>query len=449
MNSFLLQRELGDLAPQAFQRLETTRLLHSLESTNIKFDGTSRASHAENNVVAHSAGVNSIAIDGHAGKYLVSGGADSSISLWNLEDRLESGSTVLVAYDTLRKTSKAHRLGITHVSWHNSEPGAVLASSYDHTLKLYHTEPLRPVTTIELDQVVYSHSMSPLERQRLVAIASHQQMVRLADLRTGFAIHGLPGHTGSVLSTAWSPKQEHILASSGTDGTVRLWDIRRASGCLGVLDMDDSLGVLGEDGLGSGARHRHVGRAHSEAANGVVWSEDGRHLVSTGHDERVRVWDVITGANTLVNFGPTIKNQSASQVLPLISPDIFTAPGKQLLFYPSDKEILIFQLFDGKLLRRLKTPHISTGTVGGSSRGRNLQNKTKSLAWRPHEMELYSAHTDGTIRFWAPRTIEDKLVEEEEREEAEHEEAVRKRKRDALEEIYQDFTSKRHMTYVE
>ncbi|KAK8256105.1 WD40-repeat-containing domain protein [Phyllosticta capitalensis] len=449
MNSLLFQRELGDLAPQAFQRLETTRLLHSLESTGTKFDGTARASDTDNDILAHSAGVNSIAIDGHEGKYLVSGGADSSVSLWNLEDRCEFDITVHMPYDTLHKTSKAHRLGITHVSWHSSEPGAVLTSSYDHTLKLYHSDPLRAVTTVDLDQVVYSHSMSPIDRQRLVAVASHQQMVRLADLRTGFAIHGLPGHTGFVLSTAWSPKQEQILASSGTDGTVRIWDIRRASGCLGVLDMDDSLGVLGLDGLGDGARNRYVGRAHSEAANGVVWSEDGRYLVSTGHDERVRVWDVITGTNTLINFGPTIKNQLASQVLPLISPDILTAPSKQLLFYPSDKEILVFQMFDGKLLRRLKTPHISTGTVGGTSRGRNLQNRTKCLAWRPHEVELYSAHSDGTIRVWAPHTVEDELVEEEEREEAEHEESIRKRKRDALEEIYQDFTSKRHMTYLE
>lgn len=323
---------------------------------------------------------------------------------------------------------------------------AFLSSSYDHTLKIYSSETLEVSASFDLNHVVYSHSMSPIASHLLVACATQQPTVRLVDLRSGAATHSLAGHGGAVLSTAWSPTTEHVVASGGTDGTVRFWDIRRSAGCLGVLDMEDSIGTVGLDGLGGGARTRQQGRAHSSAVNGVVWTEDGRHLVTAGHDERVRVWDATTGANTLASFGPTVKNAHLSALLPLVSPSALTAPGKELLFYPSEREILVYELFEGRLLKRLKTPHRSTGTVGAAGNQRQLKNRTTALAWRAHDVEMYSAHADGTIRAWAPRTEEDVMVEEEEKEEAEHEEQTRKRKREVLEEIYRDFT-KKQMTF--
>lgn len=37
------------------------------------------------NVIAHNGGVNAITIDRFEGRYLLSGGADSTISIWDLE----------------------------------------------------------------------------------------------------------------------------------------------------------------------------------------------------------------------------------------------------------------------------------------------------------------------------------------------------------------------------
>lgn len=290
--------------------------------------------------------------------------------------------------------------------------------------------------------------MSPIATHLLVACATQQPAVRLVDLRSGAATHSLAGHTGAILTTAWSPVAEHLVASGGTDGAVRFWDIRRSAGCLGVLDKEDSVGVVGDGFGGSGVRNRQQGRAHAGAVNGIVWTEDGRHLVSTGHDERVRVWDTTTGANTLASFGPAVKNAHLSALVPLVSPAALTAPGRELLFYPSEREILVYELFEGRMLKRLKTPHRSTGTVGAAGGGgQQLKNRTTALSWRAHDVELYSAHADGTIRAWAPRTEEDIMVDDEEREEAEHEEQTRKRKREALEDIYRDFT-KRQMAFT-
>ena len=253
-----------------------------------------------------------------------------------------------------------------------------------------------------------------------------------------------------MLSVAWSPRDEYILASGGSDGTVRLWDIRRSSGCLGVLDLEDSVGVGGEDGLGRNARQRERGKAHVGACNGVVWTDTGHNLVTAGHDERVRVWDAAAGANTLSHFGPTIKNTHLSTLLPLVVPSYIVPAGQQAMFYPNEKEILMFELFDGTLKKRLRVPGVAVAQASGSAGQRNIRNRITSLAWRPGNVEFYSASSDGTIRAWMPRTKDDADVEEEEAKEADNgddEDESRKRKRETLDTVYRDLTRQK-ITFI-
>lgn len=319
---------------------------------------------------------------------------------------------------------------------------AFLSSSYDHTLKIYSTDTLSASASFDLNSVVYSHSLSPIADHLLVACATQHPAVRLVDLRTGASAHSLAGHQGAVLTVAWSPRDEYILASGGSDGTVRLWDIRRSAGCLGVLDLEDSVGVGGEDGLGKNARLRERGKAHVGACNGVVWTDSGHNLVTIGHDERVRVWDAANGANALSHFGPTIKNTHLSTLLPLIVPSHVVPAGQHIMFYPNEKEILMFDLFDGTLKKRLRVPGVAIAQARGSAGQRNIRHRVTSLVWRPGNVEVYSASSDGTIRAWMSRTKEDADAEEEAEKvgSGDEEDESRKRKREALDTVYRDLT---------
>ena len=345
-------------------------------------------------------------------------------------------------FDNFRSSS-SHRFGITHLSFYPFDSFAFLSSSFDHCLKIYSTETLAVSASFDLDSVVYSHAISPIADHLLVACATQHPAVRLVDLRSGANALSLAGHEGAVLSVAWSPLDENILASSGSDGTVRLWDIRRSASCLGVLDLEDSIGILGEPGTGRNSRSRDRGKAHIGACNGVVWSDDGNYLVTAGHDERIRVWDASTGANMLSHFGPIVKNSHLSTFLPLLIPSYINAPSSKIMLYPNERELLMFDMLEGTLLKRLRIPGVAVAQQYGSSGKRNIRPRMTSLALRSGHVELYSAHSDGAVRALFPWTPEDITVEAEEGEtsnDSDDEDESRKRKRQALEDVYRDMT---------
>jgi DNA excision repair protein ERCC-8 len=295
-----------------------------------------------------------------------------------------------------------------------------------------------------LNSIIYTHALSPVASHVLVACATQHPTVRLVDLRTGSSTHSLAGHHGALLSLAWSPTLEHILASGGIDGTVHLWDIRKSSGALGVLNMEDSAGITGTDCNGRNARERDLGKAHAASVNGITWTDDGAYLITAGHDERIRVWDAATGANTLASFGPTIKNGHLSNLNLIVTPSLASSPGKEILFYPNEKELLMFELHEGKLLKRLKVPGLTIAAVRSRTGERNVKNRITGLVWRGQADGIYSAHTDGQIRAWLPRTADDELLDHEEEDDLksqyhDQDEGV-KRKRQVLDDVFRDLT---------
>ena len=321
---------------------------------------------------------------------------------------------------------------------------------------MYATETLKPSASFDLSSVIYSHALSPIADHLLVACATQHPAIRLVDLRSGARAHSLAGHQAAVLSVAWSPQDENILASGGSDGIIRLWDIRRSAGCVGVLDLEDSVGVGGEDGLGKKARPRGQGKAHVGPCNGVTWTDDGKYLVTAGHDERVRVWDISTGANTLSHFGPIIQNTHLSTLLPLLPPSHLTPPGTHTMMYPNEKEILMLDLFEGTLLKRLRMAGSTATTfdqpivLAAGQRRHVKKSRITSLAWRTGSIEMYSGHSDGIIRAWMPKTRGGEVEEDEEAmrgEGGEDEARERKRKREALDEVFRDLT-KQKITFI-
>ena len=477
MNQLLFDRSTGSLSPQAFARIHISQRIHSLEPAHrLRFHGGEKevipgrsTENVESQVTAsvpvktwaHQSGVNALSLDidnrmsvcvstnrivSADSNSLISGGADSSIKLWDIDECSENATQTLDPIATVTR-NLSHKFGITQLNFYPFDSAAFLSSSYDHHLKLYATDSLTISADFDLNSIIYTHALSPIATHLLVACATQHPTVRLVDLRSGSNTHSLAGHNGALLSLDWSPTLEHILASGGIDGTVRLWDIRKSSGSLGILDAEDSIGTSGTDGMRAGGWARQSAKAHQGAVNGIKWTDGGSYIISAGHDERMRVWDAATGANTLASFGPTLKNSHLSN-LPLITcPTSSLPPGKEVLFYPNEKEVLMFELHEGRVLKRLKVPGPTMAAVRSKTGERNVKSRTTAIVWRGQADGMYSAHTDGQIRAWLPRTIEDDRLDREDEEafkrQVDDETEGGKRKRQVLDDVFRDLTKQK------
>lgn len=395
---------------------------------------------------------------------MVSGGADPSIHLWDLETRGSELEHIHQACASVSKSSHedAHTHAITSLSIYPFDPvpSTIFSTSHDGSLKLSALESpsITPVHTFTLGCTPYSHSFSAHPASTLlVAVGTSENSVRLVDLRSGLSTHGLPGHHAGVLSVDWAPHRPHLLASASVDNRVIIFDVRRGghNAAIASLDMDDPVGLV-PPGSGTApasytsrpAFARHA-RAHNGAVTGVRWTSNGSHLVTSGQDARIRVWDAATGANTLVHFGPRVRNSASSHLAeraPLLVPKGFMNPGHETLLWPNfheqdDRgEIFMFELREGTFMKRLRVPGLTVGSQASRGRyGALSAARINDLAWRGNGasgqgVEMFTAHGDGTIRAWVSQEPDGEPDEEEEAAQAD-----RKRKRDVLEEIYQGF----------
>ena len=373
----------------------------------------------------------------------------------------------------------AHRYGITHLSFYPFDSAAFLSSSYDQSLKLWATDSARLAGNFSLSSKIYTHAISPVASHLLVACGTQHPAVRLVDLRSGAAVQSLVapgavgGAAGAVLSVAWSPTHEHVLASGTIDGAVRIWDVRRSSGLVGLLDQEDSLGILagGRGGVSSGGSSNHTGvgalqergirasaRAHTGPVNGLTWTDDGAYIISAGHDRRIRVWDAASGANTLANFGPTIRNNQLATATMFTSPTGLTPAKGELLFWPNETEILVLDLHSGSIISRLRGMGPNLAAVRARQGAeRAVRNRVTSLVWRGAgggggssgvvmggsncPGGVYSGHLDGQIRAWLPRV--EGADEEDEEDVAEGAAEERAKKRKAIDDAYKSLMGRR------
>ncbi|KMQ81728.1 dna excision repair protein ercc-8, partial [Lasius niger] len=211
-----------------------------------RFNGQSAAAADEraHDIRAHGAGVAALALDKFDGRILLSGGAEGSIKLWDLEgcrsphQRHTFRPVSTIARSTGGGTGAGHSHGITHLGFYPFDPDAFLSGSYDKSLKLWSTQRSTLSAEFDLNATIYSHSTSPIADHLLVACATQHSNVRLVDLKSGSAVQALVAHGGPVLCTAWSPRHAHVLVSGHADGKARIWDIRRAGGAIAQLDQE-------------------------------------------------------------------------------------------------------------------------------------------------------------------------------------------------------------------
>jgi WD40 repeat protein len=192
---------------------------------------------------------------------------------------------------------------------------------------------------------------------KILASCGTDRTVKLWDAATGDELHTFRGHTAFVQSLAFSPDGK-TLASASADGTARLWDV------------------------GSGKSQTLVGRG--DGISESAWSPDGKWLATASgsyDDGTVKLWDAVTGdrVRTFPQPGPGVGTSSVA-----FSPD-----GKLLAAGSSDGIIRVYDPSTGDLVKPLK------GHKGAVHR---------ALAFHPDGKLLASGSGDSTVRVWDTAT---------------------------------------------
>lgn len=343
---------------------------------------------------AHSASVNTLSLDPIYNNFLVSGSSDSSIKLWDLQKtevhNIDGESYLKYEPVVTLPRKSVHDYGVTKVKWW-PDNGMVLSSSYDFKVNVIDAELMSVAHTFKLNARVIDFDFSPKGDSTMVAACLDDGIgVKLLDLRTVADVQKLGGEEGARMSTAaWSPINSNICVGGGVDGSCYGWDIRSSEKHLFELDSNLTSSK-------SHAGSRLKGKAHHGRVNSMIFNSEGTELITLGHDNKIKVWDLCTHSkpfNKLLNFGPLIRNKVNQRIDMCLSPALETEIS--FLWVPSDTgEVLVYRAEDGSLVARLNR----------SGRA-NLQTRSFSIACSGgNQTRYYSGCKDGTISVWGYET---------------------------------------------
>ncbi|MBI4583869.1 MAG: pre-peptidase C-terminal domain-containing protein [Planctomycetes bacterium] len=158
---------------------------------------------------------------------------------------------------------------------------------------------------------LYAAALSP--DGRILATGSWDHEIKLWEAPTGKELRALHGHNGAIFDLAFRPDGK-ILASASGDRTVKLWEVA------------------------SGKRLDTFGQALKDLYT-VAFSPGGRRVAAGGVDNRIRVWEVSGQASEGTN--PLLLSRFAHEG-PIVKL-VYSADGRLLLSAAEDRTVKIWE----------------------------------------------------------------------------------------------------------
>ncbi|KAK3818744.1 MAG: WD40-repeat-containing domain protein [Benniella sp.] len=307
------------------------------------------------------------------GKQVASGSEDWTVRLWDVE----TGECSRILDRYMGHVEKV-------VPFAFSPKGNQVASTQYHQVLLWDAETGRSLHTLEDRSNISAIVFSP--QGDLLASTGDDSTIRLWDVETGACLRMLTGHSRGITSVVFSPKGDRIVSSS-PDMTVRLWDVefrtsrRTSSGhnvsvhmvkCSPKGDQfascsDDMTVRLWDVETGT---CQHILRDQTRC---VEYSPQGHQIATCSRDKTVRLWDVHTGGCTHILVGHSDQ----------VNKVVYSPQGNQLASCSDDQTVRLWDVGSGECLHTL-TGHTSP---------------IRDVVYSPNGKQITTCSQDAT-RLW-------------------------------------------------
>ncbi|KAK4156238.1 WD40-repeat-containing domain protein [Chaetomidium leptoderma] len=114
-------------------------------------------------------------------------------------------------------------------------------------------------------------SRDPVTQEPWLCIAGNDSNVKVYNVKQGKLVKTLAGHGGGINDLATSPDNPLIIASASDDTSIRIWSLAPAH------EKQPCVGILG-------------GESHSYDLLSVAFHDNGRYVLSAGHDQVINLW---------------------------------------------------------------------------------------------------------------------------------------------------------------
>ena len=212
----------------------------------------------------HVGAVSAVAFARRGGGFLVSGGADKLLKVWDVSC-IDATAVKPVALKATAAVA-AHTKDINAVAVAPND-SLVATASQDRTVKIWTLPNLVLSLTLKgHKRGVWSVAFSPVDKA--VATASGDKTVKLWSLTDGACLRTFEGHVASVLRVDFLSSGTQLLTAGG-DGLLKLWNLR-TSECVNTFDAhEDKVWALALGGRSGGEV------AASGGADGsiIIWED--------------------------------------------------------------------------------------------------------------------------------------------------------------------------------
>ncbi|SCZ88489.1 BZ3500_MvSof-1268-A1-R1_Chr2-1g04444 [Microbotryum saponariae] len=143
---------------------------------------------------------------------------------------------------------------------------------------------------------------------RTITTASGDQTAVLWDVETMTCTARLLGHSGTIKSTQWDPKNPNLLATASRDGSIRIWDRRidsrgedarnnRDGSAIGCVNM-----IRNAHGGAKKTKEHYTLQSPKSVTAAVFLPQSDNLLASSGSaDSVIKVWDLRRSHSRRIN----------------------------------------------------------------------------------------------------------------------------------------------------